>query len=62
MDSNPRFTVLPKSCLDAWVESVGLSKLSDDVGDSLAEDTTYRLREAVHVRHNSILYDRVSLS
>jgi len=48
MDSNPRFTVLPKSCLDAWVESVGLSKLSDDVGDSLAEDTTYRLREAVH--------------
>ena len=53
MDSNPRFTVLPKSCLDAWVESVGLSKLSDDVGDSLAEDTTYRLREAVHVRHDS---------
>ena len=45
-----RYTVIPKQCLDVWVESVGVSKLNDEICGNLAEDATYRIREAVHVR------------
>lgn len=47
-DSAPRYTILPKQCIDLWVESVGISKLSDDAGDVLTEDVSYRIRECVH--------------
>lgn len=43
-----KYAVLPKSCIDLWVDSVGISKLPDDVCGVLAEDATYRIREAVH--------------
>jgi len=47
-DSTPRYTILPKQCIDLWVESVGISKLNDDAGDILTEDVSFRIRECVH--------------
>lgn len=47
-DSTPKYTILPKQCIDLWVESVGISKLNDDAGDVLTEDVSFRIRECVH--------------
>ena len=43
-----KYTVLPKQCIDVWVDSVGIPDLGDDVAAILAEDVSYRVREAVH--------------
>jgi len=43
-----RYTIVPKYNLDIWCESIGSSRLPEDVGEILAEDVTYRIREAVH--------------
>ncbi|XP_047133614.1 TAF6-like RNA polymerase II p300/CBP-associated factor-associated factor 65 kDa subunit 6L isoform X2 [Hydra vulgaris] len=51
--TSSRYTVIPKQCLDVWVESIGISKLNDEICGNLAEDATYRIRETVH---NAVMF------
>ena len=57
MSSNgTKFTVLPKSCISIYGESIGIAHLDDDIADSMSQDVTYRVREAIQVKTDIIIY------